>query len=139
VPVYATAADYAAYTGQSAPADADRLLARAAEVITQAMKTGLYAVDSGGVPTAATIRAALRDATCAQVAYWTLTGDEQGTSGEWDQVQIGSVRLARGGNPRQPTTGGGVSRLAPHAYTLLTNAGVLPGVVITSWSPYPVG
>lgn len=118
---HATAADYLSYTGVAGPSDIDRLLLRATELVDQAAKTAVYDVDDSGNATDTAIAAALRDATCAQVSYWVLTGDEQGAAYRWGSVSIGSVSLSRGFMSG--------ARLAPHAHTILSLAGLLPGVI----------
>lgn len=129
--VYATEADYEVWVGAdesgatvTVPADIDRQLARASLDVEQATLTAVYQVDSDGFPTVAAVEDALRDATCAQVEWWQSTGDELGTGGGYDDVQIGSVRLAR----RQPATlanGPTPGALAPRAVTILTLAGLI--------------
>ena len=75
---YASLEDLGAYLGAEVPADSQRLLARAMERVDYALTSSLYASDSNGNPTAATVLAALKLATCAQVEYWIANGDELG-------------------------------------------------------------
>lgn len=125
--VYATAEQLAAWTGQPAPADADRLLARASEDIDDALATAVYDTDSTGMPTDAEIVSALADATCAQVEYQTATGDDgTGAAGRWSSVSIGPVSLS--GRTNAPS-GPSDLDLAPRAERRLRRAGLLPGVV----------
>ncbi|GAU67681.1 hypothetical protein SSP35_05_02480 [Streptomyces sp. NBRC 110611] len=127
--VYATPEQLAAWTGQPTPEDAERLLARASEDIDSALLTAVYPVDDDGDPTAATIAAALADATCAQVEYWLATGDDgTGAAGHWDSVSIGPVSLS--GRSSAPPAASGVE-LAPRAARALRRAGLVPGVVWT--------
>lgn len=126
--VYATAEDYAAWTGQATPPpDIGRLLARASEDVDSALMTAVYDTDAEGMPTAPDVRAALRDATCAQVEYQQATGDDgTGAVGRWDSVSLGPVSLSG----RKDTAGGaGTLDLAPRADRVLRRAGLLPGVV----------
>nr|WTB07398.1 hypothetical protein OG546_26175 [Streptomyces antimycoticus] len=125
--VYATPEQYTAWTGQPAPADADRLLARASEDVDDALTTAVYATDALGMPTDPAIVQALADATCAQVEYQQATGDDgTGAAGRWDAVSIGPVSLS--GRKDGPTAAGDVD-LAPRAYRALRRAGLLPGVI----------
>ncbi|MFF2922730.1 hypothetical protein ACFVTP_10055 [Streptomyces celluloflavus] len=125
--IYATPEQLAAWTGQTAPDDAERLLARASEDIDSALLTAVYAVDEDGDPTDPKIAAALGDATCAQVEYWLATGDDgTGAAGHWDAVSIGPVSLS--GRSSAPPAASGVE-LAPRAARALRRVGLVPGVV----------
>ncbi|MEU8989972.1 hypothetical protein AB0C98_26675 [Streptomyces sp. NPDC048558] len=125
--VYATPEQLTAWTGQPAPADAERLLARASEDIDDALLTACYAVNDAGMPVEPEIAQALADATCAQVEYQLATGDDgTGAAGLWDSVSIGPVSLS--GRKDAPAAAGDVD-LAPRAYRALTRAGLLPGVI----------
>jgi hypothetical protein len=125
--VYATPAQYATWTGQTAPTGADRLLARASEDIDDALRTAVYCTDDAGMPTDPDIIAALADATCAQVEYQQATGDDgTGAAGRWGSVSIGPVSLSG-----RTDTAAGPSELdlAPRADRALRRAGLLPGVI----------
>ncbi|MFE7017560.1 hypothetical protein ACFVAQ_45075 [Streptomyces sp. NPDC057651] len=124
---YATAAQLAAWMGQAAPADADRLLTRASEDIDDALLTALYRVDDEGKPTDPDIVEALADATCAQVEYQQASGDDgTGAAGRWDSVSIGPVSMSG----RSDTAHGPAGLdLAPRALRRLHRAGLLPGVI----------
>lgn len=119
--VYATADDYAAWSGAAAPSDVDRRLARASELVELATVTAYYDVDAAGMPTDADVLAAFRDATCAQVAWWQATGDELGDAGLWQAASIGSVSLSG----RRQTGSAAGDRLAPQARTVLALAGLV--------------
>lgn len=105
--VYATEADYTAYTGETPPANIDRLLRIASGVVDYLLTGRLYDVDTSGMPTAVADSDALRDATCviAQDAdAANLIGS--GGSQEWGSVSIGNVSLS---NPLTSGGGGSVS------------------------------
>ncbi|MGW9041247.1 hypothetical protein ACWGQL_01575 [Streptomyces lydicus] len=124
---YATPERLSAWTGQPAPADAERLLARASEDVDDALLTAVYATDGASMPTDPEVADALADATCAQVEYQLATGDDgTGAAGRWDSVSIGPVSLS--GRKDAPTAPGDVD-LAPRAHRALTRAGLLPGVI----------
>ncbi|MGW2292718.1 hypothetical protein [Streptomyces phaeochromogenes] len=125
--VYATPEQLAAWTGQPAPADAERLLTRASEDVDDALLSAVYRTDAAGMPTDLAVVQALADATCAQVEYQVATGDDgTGAAGRWGSVSIGPVQLGdRRGAPQAP---GGLD-LAPRAHRALTRAGLLPGVI----------
>jgi hypothetical protein len=121
---YATVDDLVPAYMAVAPADVDLLLARASRAVDQALLTAVYPVDDAGLPTEQKHIVALREATCEQAAAWAEEGDSgTGASSKWDDVQIGSVRLARRGS--QTGAGGGGSaaaRLAPQAFAVLQQA-----------------
>ena len=125
--VYATPEQLTAWTGQPAPPDAERLLARASEDVDDALISAVYATDAAGMPTDPAIVQALADAVCAQVEYQQATGDDgTGAAGRWDSVSIGPVSLS--GRADGPAAAGDVD-LAPRAYRVLRRAGLLPGVI----------
>ncbi|MCX4824243.1 hypothetical protein OG883_31180 [Streptomyces sp. NBC_01142] len=125
--VYATPEQLAAWTGQPAPTDADRLLARASEDIDDALLTAVYRTDDLGMPTDTKVIQALADAACAQVEYQLATGDDgTGAAGRWGTVSIGPVSL---GDRRDAPQAAGDVDLAPRAHRALTRAGLLPGVI----------
>lgn len=106
--VHATPDDLATYTGQPAPADADRMLARASDVITAAC-LAVYSIDSTDTA------AALRDATCAQVEQWLSIGE----TNDIDGLPSDTYSAAGGASMnRQP------NRLAPRALRHLRMAGL---------------
>jgi hypothetical protein len=113
---YATSAEFAdsdfLSSGLEVPVDADRLLSRASREIDKALLRAVYAVDDDGLPTDVDVAVALRDATCAQAAWWLETGDEAGAA----------AQLNSAGSGGGPYWGGGIPRLAPDAITVLTTA-----------------
>ncbi|MEV0445960.1 hypothetical protein AB0I84_31525 [Streptomyces spectabilis] len=125
--VYATPVQLAAWTGHPAPADAERLLARASEDIDDALIRAVYLTDDAGMPTDPAVVLAVRDAVCAQVEYQLATGDDgTGAASRWGSVSIGPVSLsAPQGGPRTPSD----VDLAPRAHRALHRAGLLPGVI----------
>lgn len=125
--VYATPEQLAAWTGQPAPVDAERLLARASGDIDAALLCAFYRTDAAGMPTDPHVVQALADATCAQVEYQLATGDDgTGAAGRWGSVSIGPVSL---GDRRDSPQAAGDVDLAPRAHRALAGAGLLPGVI----------
>ncbi|ARF55999.1 hypothetical protein ACH4YO_23865 [Streptomyces noursei] len=129
--IYAAAEQFVAWSGQCAPADVERLLARASQDIDAALLTAIYPTDDAGFPTEAEVQIALAEATCAQVEYWLAIGSDGVTTAEqWDSVSIGPVSLSGRSNvPPTPAVVNGVE-LAPRALRLLRTAGLLPGEVL---------
>ena len=111
---YATTAELAEWLGADAPEDAERLLRRASELLDAAVY-GAYAVDSAtGLPADPDAAAALRDAACAQVEFWTEVGEAHDLDGgAGSQVSIGGLSMQRPG------------RLARRALDLLRTAGLM--------------
>jgi hypothetical protein len=124
---YATVEQLTAYLGVAAPADADRLLDRASEIVTGLIRTAVYVTDDTGAATDAAVSDALARATCAQVEWWIETGDSTGASSQYSQVSIGSVNLSRGSNGGQT---GPAPREAPQAVTILWTAGLLTSTIL---------
>jgi hypothetical protein len=97
--VYATPAELEAFTGETAPANAARLLARASRLVDRRMRAALYAVDASGYPADSDIRAGFRDATCVQVEAWvkreTAAGGDDPAAGPWTTVGAGGLNFSR--------------------------------------------
>ncbi|MER7363280.1 hypothetical protein [Nonomuraea wenchangensis] len=127
--VYATAADYAAYTDKPAPDGIDAVLQRASERIDELLIGAVYSTDDSEMPTDPKEKDAIMRATCAQAAWSLALGDPYGVASAFKDVQIGSVRL--GGR----NTEGGPPRHAPDAARILHVAGLLPGYAFdtTAW------
>lgn len=123
--MYATAAQLAEYTGQPAPADADRLLRRASELIDATVTAG-YPVDNAGLPTENTVSVALRDAVCAQVEHWQNTGGEHDGMQGFTSVSIGSATLSTAAGAGRAASR---QRVAPRAVDHLRTAGLVGGAV----------
>jgi hypothetical protein len=125
--VYATPEQLTAWTGRPAPADAERLLARASEDVDSALLTALYDTDAAGMPTDPAVVQALADATCATVEYREESGDDgTGAAGRWGSVSLGPVSL---GDRRDAAGDPDDVDLGPRAHRVLRRAGLLPGVI----------
>jgi hypothetical protein len=70
--IYATTEDLTTYLGAggTVPANATSLLRSASLLISSETRTAVYPTDSGGYALDTTVRAAFRDAACAQVMFW---------------------------------------------------------------------
>ncbi|MEU4947726.1 hypothetical protein [Streptomyces lavendulae] len=98
VRIYATAEQYEAYTGTTAPLDIDARLARASRYLDATVfRTCVYVADAvTGLPTDAVVAAAFAAAACAQAEWGVEVGDVTGAAGAgWGNVAIGSVTLGR--------------------------------------------
>jgi hypothetical protein len=91
---YATTAQLAAYLHTDAPANAAKLLEDATRALDDALRTAVYDVDAGGMPTNPTVQAAFAEAVCAIAEWWGETGDPVGADGGWDSVSAGPVSLS---------------------------------------------
>jgi hypothetical protein len=122
--VYATSTDLAAYTGSSAPANADALLAKASRFLDSAVfRLCWFVADANGLPTDTVVIAAFRDAVCAQAAWWGALGDSVGAIGAgYGSVEIGSVKLQRSGKDGVVAADGSDSparQIAPEVWDVL--------------------
>ncbi|MFB7029671.1 MULTISPECIES: hypothetical protein [unclassified Streptomyces] len=95
--VYATAAQYADFTGGPAPEDIETRLARASRFLdSQVFRLCAYAAGADGLPSHPLVVAAFADAVCAQAEWGVDVGDVTGAAGVgWGSMEIGSVKLAR--------------------------------------------
>lgn len=94
-PVYATTEQLAEVL-DPLPANAARLLRRASAKVDELLLTAVYDVDADGMPTGDTVKAALVEATCAQVEWWGEIGDDTGSGAmaALAGTQIGDVKLS---------------------------------------------
>lgn len=121
---YAQPGDYTNVTGdEDVPTDIVRRLARASAKIRRVTKVARWATDSNGYATDATIRTALKEATCWQAFYARETGTEGGIGGSWTSVSIGNAALS-GGTTGRPGSEG-TEPLSPDAEDVLMNANLL--------------
>lgn len=121
---YATSGDLADYLGTAPPAGARRLLVQATRRVDELLIAAVYPVDGDGMPTDPRVAEALRDATCAQVAWFVELGDEQGSGAaeRYSMVRIGDVQLSGGS-----ASAGADGRFAPDTVRILRGAGLLSG------------
>lgn len=93
---YATSAELETWTGESAPANAAWLLARASELVDSIVTAPFAIDDETKLPTDAIMVAVLRDATCAQVKFWDEVGYEHDIDGlAGTNVSIGGLSSIR--------------------------------------------
>ncbi len=132
--VYATAADYRTFQGDDASdekdAKLDAKLRRASQTIAGLILFARYAVDEDGYPTDPGIADTLRDATCAQAAWWEDTDDITGAESQSGPTRIGSVSIGGKGVSGGATAGTSAadSRYAPEAISILRTGGLVAKV-----------
>lgn len=123
--VYATADDVIDWLGDYPPANVDTLITRASLIVDELLIGVRYAVDTNSMPTDTTVIGALRDAVCAQIAWWVSATYTQGQLGGED----GWPRLNRGvrPDPIPPThVHPGRAEVAPDVVRALQVAGLSP-------------
>lgn len=101
-----------------------RMLAHAQEVVDAALTSGMYTSDTNGNPTDATVIAALKLATCAQVEWWITTGDEFDQMSQYASFSIEGISATR--------VGARHDRLCDRAWDALRVAKLLPGTVFST-------
>jgi hypothetical protein len=123
--VYATTTDYAKWLRKAPPAGARRALAAASRDVERMTVTAVYDVDSAMMPTDAKVRAAMRDATCAQADHNRANGDPYGIGGPRIQsAGIGKVNITRAA----PLP---IARYSADAWQILQDAGLTNGELWT--------
>jgi len=109
---YATVTDLGAYLGTEPPADSQRMLARAQDLVDAALKSSWFAVDTSGNPTDTAVIAGLNKAVCAQVEWWISNGDEYDQINKYSSFSIEGISVTR-------SAGTGRYRLADRAWDAL--------------------
>ena len=120
---YATLADLAAYMGGDPPPGAGRLLTSATRLVDALLIGAVYPTIGDGMPANTRHQQALRDAVCAQVAWFDETGDSSGNTAG-GSVSIGNISISASTSSRGG--GGGSGRYAPDVILILRTAGLLP-------------
>lgn len=121
---YATSTDVANWMNAAPRVDTDALLVKVARYLDNHMlKTSFYDVDTDGMPTGAAVIVALRDASCALVAWWNIKGiTGEDPDREYTTMSIGSATLTKsagaGGAPTDP-------RYSLEAAEILSGAGLI--------------
>jgi hypothetical protein len=114
--VYATATAYADYSGKTPPADIDRLLARASQLLdSEVVKAAWYDTDDAGMPTNTDVIEAFSEATCAQVEFWGAVGEQVDTSGPIQGVTLGALSIQYGAGDNRVAA----STVGPRVYRAL--------------------
>ncbi len=98
---YATVDDLHAYLGAEPPADSQRLLARAQDLVDANLKASSYVIDANGNPTDASTIAAFNEACCEQVEFWIANGDELDALGNWTQYVMAGLSVTRAAQSRR--------------------------------------
>jgi hypothetical protein len=117
---YATTTELQAYLGgASLPADAQRLLDRASDLVDY-ITFGKINVSIAYQEEAA------KNATCAQVEYWMTMGEDTDISGSsYDSISIGTFQMTTSSSNGSKTTSlGSKHGLAPRAGRILFLAGM---------------
>jgi hypothetical protein len=129
IPIYADAADLAAWTGATAPSNATVLLRAASILVRDVTMSAMYAVDSSGLPTDPATLQAFADATCAHAAALAAAGIDPAAAGTQAGVSataIGSASVSYLGYLGAEAARLELSRnLCPQALSLLRAQGML--------------
>lgn len=137
MPVYATASDYQTWSGAAPPSNIDALLRSASLTIGRLIRTAVYQVDTGGLPTDTATAQALRDATCAQVAHMLATGDTTGTGYvARTEGSIGGLSVRKVLSGAAVTASGQVAAVSPQVVDILLGSPLAFGAVGDTWPAY---
>lgn len=138
--IYATGADLTAWLDPlPLPANSAALLRSGSLLVRSTTMTALYAVDTEGKPSDATVLAAFKDATCAQAAFWSAAGIDPAAGGIPVAAPVRSKRLGSGAVDYDTSVSASVTAfqvkqaaatsLCAEAWMILQQAGVVPGGV----------
>jgi len=149
-PLFATLSDFKSseFTEDDSGADLTdsvtlNMLRRASRVIGDLTKTAYYVTDPDThLPEDERIRDALRDATCAQAAWFAITGNASGWQVAMPPVELGPLDLGKmrsgsGGSDAQDEAK--TSRISPEAVQILKSADLMNqavgyGITLGFWS-----
>ncbi|MFF5980852.1 hypothetical protein ACFY78_18605 [Streptomyces olindensis] len=127
--IYATAAEYQQFTGQTPPSDIAALLAKASRFLeANVFRLCWFEVDEDGLPSNTLVRETFANAVCAQVAWWEELGDSTGASvAVWGTVKLGSASMSR---PEGQTSGGKSAprEIAPEVGDVLGSEDLTPDI-----------
>ena len=132
--LYATEADLSAWMEAPAPANAGALLRSASSLIRAETRSARYATDTDGYPTDTALRTAFREAVCAQAKFWAdhKVDPALGAAGVAPvavskSIGAASITYEQGSTAARAEQ---VFGLAPDAYYILADAGLLSGTVV---------
>lgn len=132
--MFATLADVERFTGVDWTQDNDprlnRLIGHASLMVRHAIRAATFDVGSNGLPTDDDVREAIRDATCAQAAFWEDSGIDptkadvepavSSTSADGVTMSFDTTTAAQS---RTDST----TRLCQEAHLILFDAGLIGG------------
>lgn len=136
-PIYATGADYAAWTGVAAPSNITQILRSASLAVREATEGAFYAADPAtGLPLDATVLKAFNDATCCQASALVALGYDPATGGTItagvkESKQLGTARITYAASDVQAAAQAkqqAITGLVVDAQRILRNAGLLKAV-----------
>lgn len=137
--IYATIEELAAEPwGITEPPDnVGQMLLHASGMVTEAVRSALYDVDTEGYPSITTVRQGFRDATCAQVSAWIAAGIDPTAAAAAQSQVVASKKLGpreiqyatyeRDARQRQYLT----THLGKLAVQILAELGLPSGVRVT--------
>ena len=132
--LYATEAELAEWMGAAAPANAGALLRSASSLIRAETRSARYVTDPDGYPTDTALRAAFREAVCAQAKFWAdhkvdpaLGRAGVGPATVSKSIGGASITYEQGATAAKADA---VTGLAPDAYYILADAGLLGGSAV---------
>ena len=137
---YATPAELAAYMElEVATTNATILIRHSSLLVADAIQGALYAADANGLPTDATLLAAVKNATCEQAQTYSLTGIDPragiaGVTPVVTQKQLDSASVTYGnasGVQAAVETLAAGKTLTDAAYRILDQAGLISNRAIT--------
>lgn len=130
--IFAAPSDLQEWTQEEPPATALRDLRSASILISRLTSLATFEVDDADepMPIDRQVRNALRDATCAQAAWFIETGDTSGAASTFVNLSLGSFSSSTGGSQGKAT---GDTRVSVEALDILAQAGLLLTGPGNSW------
>ncbi len=129
--VYATYAQYTAYTGDvlTPQPRVTSLLTLASEDLETALVGAVYKTDPQGYPADAGLIDVVMKATCRQVQYMLDQDDDTGVKRRQSSVRMGALSITRAPG----TAANALPELGPRVISILRTAGVLPTAPMINW------
>lgn len=133
---YAEVSDVEAWTGQTAPDNAEAMVRRASTLVQAACRCDLYDTDPAGLPAEDDVSDAMRDAVCAQVGVWQAadvdaSAGAAGVSPSLTSSKILDAQVSYDGGGADSARRSSTARLDAESWMILRNAGLASANVST--------
>lgn len=132
--VFAQVDDVERWSGFPAPGNVERLIRRASGLVQLAVRRARFDVEPSGLPSDPDVADALRDAVCAQVAYWDdsdVDPTRADTTARLSSTGLDGASMGFDVAGAAAATAQAADALCDEAWVILDNEGLTRGAVWT--------